>query len=241
MNATPSLRLRVLNASVLVLLAALAACGGSEGTPPPAPAPSGPDNGLVAGATKLSYTDPAGTGWRLVKDASSTDTRLVLDLVGPADVQSRGVGFNLAKGAGLSFSRFASGAYAIDTGVFQLKGTNANWESYAGTPADPVLFVSAPLKGGDVLSTGIFQKDRTNAPKNLTAPLVQVAVTLADVAAIDPGRLPVGGHPYSLGVPKARMIPADIGGMDFMLSVDTIAKAKMVDIPVAVGTVVATK
>jgi hypothetical protein len=242
MNATTSSRLRVLNASVLVLMTALAACGGSDGgTPAPAPTPAGPTNNLVPGATKLSYTDPTGTGWRLVKDASSTDARLVLDLVGPADSTSRGVGFNLLKGAGLSFSKFPSGAYALDTGVFQLRGTNTNFESYAGTAADPLLFVSAPLKGGDVLSTGLFQKDRTNTPKALTAPLVQVAVTLADVATIDPGKLPVGGHPYSLGVPKARMIPADIGGMDFTLSVDTIAKAKMVDIAVAVGTVTASQ
>jgi hypothetical protein len=189
----------------------------------------------------LSYTDPTSSGWKLVKDASSTDTRIVLDLVGPAGTQTRGVGFNLKKGMGLSFGTFAGGAFALDTGVFQLKGTNTNWESFAGTAADPVLFVSAPLKSGNVLSTGIFQKDRTNAPKDSAAPLVQVAVTLADFTKVDPAAVAASAEPYGLHVVKARIVPSDIGGMDFSLSPEVLAKAKLVDIQVDVGTLVASK
>ena len=224
--------------ALAAVLASLAACGGSSGT---APTTSTPSDGLVVGATKLAYTDPAGTGWRLVRDAASTDSRLVLDLVGPADTTSRGVGFNLARGEALAFAKFPSGAYALDTGVFQLKGSNSNFEAYAGTPADPVLFVSAPLKGGTVLSTGIFQKDRTFVPKPVVQPLVQVAISLADAASIDRSTLPVGGNPYRLSVVKARMIPADIGGANFQLDAETLRKAHLVDVDVAVGTVVASK
>ncbi|MEP6504027.1 MAG: hypothetical protein ABJD97_11895, partial [Betaproteobacteria bacterium] len=53
----------------------LAACGGdSEPTTPPAPPP--PPAPAVA-PTHLAYTDPTSSGWRLVKDASSTDTTIV--------------------------------------------------------------------------------------------------------------------------------------------------------------------
>jgi hypothetical protein len=220
----------------LAFAASLAACGG--GDQPAAPPPA---QGSATSVTPahLSYRDPTSSGWRLVKDASSTDTRLVLNLVGPAGTQTRGVGFNVKRGLGLAFARFANGGWAHDTGVYQLKGSNANYESFAGTDADPVLFVAAPLKAGDVLSTGIFQKDRTNAPKDSSAPLVQVAVTLADFSKIDAAALAAASDPFGLHVIKARIVPADIGGMDFALSVDVIKKARMLDIAIDAGTITA--
>ena len=218
----------------------LAGCGGGDSTPtntpaaPPAPPPP------IVKPTTLSYADPTSSGWRLVKDAASTPTRLVLDLVGPAGTQTRGVGFNLKRGMGLAFTTFPNGGYALDTGVFQLKGTNTNFEAYAGTDADPVLFASAPLKSGDVLSTGIFQKDRTNSPKDSAAPLVQVAVTLADFTKVTVDTVNASTDPYGLRVVKARIVPADIGGMNFALTTDVIKKAKMIDIAVDVGVITAT-
>jgi len=222
--------------TTLALFAALSGCGGGDSTPvsaPPAPVPA-------ATPTKLGYTDPTSSGWRLVKDAASTPTRLVLDLVGPAGTQTRGVGFNLRRGMGLAFGKFDNGGYAHDTGVFKLKGSNANFESYAGTDADPVLFVSAPLKSGDVLSTGIFQKDRSNGPKDSAAPLVQVVVTLADFAKVDPAAVNASTDPYGLHVIKARIIPADIGGMNFVLTTEVLKKARMLDVAVDTGTITAT-
>jgi hypothetical protein len=215
--------------------ATLAGCGGGGDSTPPAAPPPPP----VVAPTHLSYSDPTSTGWRLVKDATSTDTRIVLNLVGPAGTQTRGVGFNLRKGMGLAFGKFGS-AYAHDTGVLQLKGTNSNFESFAGTDADPVLFVSAPLKSGDVLSTGIFQKDRTNGPKDSAAPLVQVAVTLGDFSKLNLATVNASADPYGLHVIKARIVPADIGGMDFQLTAEVISKAKMQDITVDTGTLTAT-
>jgi hypothetical protein len=217
------------------LAATLAACGGDDNSTPPAPPPP------AVAPTRLSYTDPASTGWRLVKDATSTDTRIVLNLVGPAGLQTRGVGFNLKKGMGLAFGKFDSGAYALDTHVFELKGTNTNFEPFAGTDADPQLFVSAPLKSGDVLSTGIFQKDRANVPKDSTAPMVQVAITLGDFTKLDVGTVNASADPYGLHVVKARIVPADIGGMDSILTADVIAKAKMQNITVDTGTITATR
>ena len=64
--------------TTLALLAALSGCGGGDSTPanaPPAPAPA-----PAATPTTLGYTDPTSSGWRLVRDASSTSTRLVLGM-----------------------------------------------------------------------------------------------------------------------------------------------------------------
>jgi len=227
--------------TLLALSALVAGCGGGDATPAAAPPPQQASPTPPATApTRLDYTDPTSSGWKLVKDVSSTPTRLVLDLVGPAGTQTRGVGFNLKRGMGLAFATFDNGGWAHDTGVFQLKGSNSNFESYAGTDADPVLFVSAPLKSGDVLSTGIFQKDRTNVPKDSTAPLVQVAVTLADFSKTSVAAVNASTDPYRLRVTKARIVPADIGGMNFVLTVETMKKARMVDIQVDTGVITAT-
>jgi hypothetical protein len=224
--------------TTLALLSALSGCGGGDSTPPaPAPVPA-PSPAPVAAPTTLGYTDPTSSGWRLVKDAASTPTRLVLDLVGPAGMPTRGVGFNLKRGMGLAFGRFDNGGYAHDMGVYQLKGTNSNFESYAGTDADPVLFVSAPLKSGDVLSTGIFQKDRSNGAKDSGVPLVQVVVTLADFTKVDPAAVAAATDPYGLHVVKARIVPSDIGG--FNLTTEVLKKARMVDVTVDTGTITAT-
>lgn len=208
----------------LCSLALLAACGGGGSDEV--------NSSSGHAATSLSYTDPAGTGWRLVKQEGSTSKRIVLGLVGPADTKSRGVGFNLSVGRGARFGTFSEGVYAVDTGVFQLKGSNPNFESYAGTAADPVLFASR-LKGERMLTTGIFQKDRTYAAKSLVKPVVQIVVELDSVS------VPTQGRPVDLAVVKARTIPDDIGGMNFTVDMETLAKAKMADIDIAVGTLTA--
>jgi hypothetical protein len=199
----------------------VAGCGGGSDSAPA----SAPGSKV---ATSISYTDPSGSGWRLVKQESSTSTRVVLGLVGPSGTTSRGVGFNIGAGYGVHFATFTDGNYAKDTGVFQLKGSNPNFEPYAGTDADPVLFASR-LKGDKLLTTGIFQKDRSYSAKPLAAPVVQIAIELDQLTRL------TQGAQVSLTVLKARMVPADIGGMDFQLDMETLAKAKMQDITVEVG------
>jgi hypothetical protein len=219
----------IMNIRILCALAPLLAitgCGSSSTAPPSAP-------------TAISYVNPVGDGWKLVSDKSSTATRIVLNLVGPGGLTVRGVGFNLQKGSSLAFGQFDGGAYAHDTGVFELTGSNTNFESYAGTAADPVLFGSGIMAAGTVLTTGIFQKDRTRVPKPLDKPVVQVAIELAPNAPVVAGDDASLNQAYGLKVIKARIIPADIGGMDFILTTTVIAKAHMQDVYIAVGSIIA--
>jgi len=217
----------------LGLIAVLAGCGNSTGSGVSVTVPS--DSPVAS--TGLIYTNPTvSINWRLLKDPSSTPSHLVLNLVGPDNAVARGAGFNLQKSNCIKFSKSDSGAYATDMGVFQLMGTgyspNLN-EPYAGTPADPILFVSAPIKGGAVLSTGIYQKDRANPAVPVNQPLVQVAIDL-DTSAPNCN----SGTIVGLSVIKANIIPDDIGGMDYQLSADTVNKSKMQTIAVDVGTLV---
>jgi hypothetical protein len=204
---------RILSLATAALLAS--ACGGSSSAPAPTP------------ATGLSYSNPAGSGWRLVRNASSTSTRLVLDLVGPADVSTRGVGFNLAAPqASIRFGKFDDGLALRDTGVFELTNTQPD----PAQSADPVLKAAA-LKSGNVLSVGLFQKDRRASAKPSSAPLLQIVLELR------PGHALSSGAAIPLEVKKARIIPADIG----QLGNDTeiLAKSRLIDVPLAVGSLTA--
>ncbi|HLO66856.1 MAG TPA: hypothetical protein VK188_07540 [Holophaga sp.] len=206
-----------------LILALAVACGGGNTTEAPAPPP--------VAAKGLAYTDPAGSGWRLVKDASSTSTRLVLNLVGPVGVRSRGVGFNLQAGAKVAFGGFANGWHVRDTGVFQLLNYH---RSELFPPEDPEpVFLAAGVRPGNVLTVGVFQKDRLIDAKVVTQPLLQVAVEF------DAAKGLAAGDTVPLTVLKARMIPEDLGAMaqdGTYNEAEILAKGKVVDIPLAVGT-----
>ena len=207
-----------------LLLGLAMACGGGSGGPNTAPA---------APAKNLTYADPSGTGWRLVKDATSTPTRIVLNLVGPTGLMTRGAGFNLVAPAGIRFGTFPSanpvpdiGAADFpirDTGVYELKNTDNT-----GDPLEPVL-LSGGVKPGNLLTVGIFQKDRRATAKDSGVPLCQVALEI-DAA----GHLGAG-TPLPLKVVKAKYIAEDIGAFSITPTAEMVAKAKPVDFTIAVG------
>lgn len=204
-----------------LVLGLLTACGGGN-DPAPVPGPSP--------VSSLSYTDPTGTGWRLVKDSSSTASRLVLNLVGPAGLKCRGVGFNLKGADGVAFATFDGTAFAKDKGVFEL--TNVAPDPLSPPPSpEPVLFASG-VKPGNLLTVGIFQKDRRASAKDVNLPLVQVALSL-DAAKSASLR---SGDALALSVTKARIISEDIGDYATDSTTTLILKAQMADIQVAVGT-----
>lgn len=205
------LRLTLLSAFVLAGLTLGCGGGSSAHVEPPGP------------ATGLDYVDPSGSGWRLVKDPSSTSTRVVLALVGPAGAPSRGVGLNLQAPSTVAFQSFSDGRYLEDAGRYELL-------SAADDPAEPVAMVGG-LKPGNVLSVGIYQKDRAKSAKDSGAPLLRIALSL-----VLPTARPAGDR-QDLRVLKARIIPADIGSTtDDALTLDQ--KLRMAPISVAVGTLI---
>jgi hypothetical protein len=181
---------------------------------------------------KLGYTDPPPytPGWQLVKSSSSTPTRLVLDLVGPGD-KSRGVGFNLKADPRIRFVPLDDGMPVHDMGVFELRSVSPDTD----VPADlgePVYFAGGVMPG-NVLTVGIFQKDRTVSAKSTHLPVLSIALEVA------PGTQP---GPLALSVVKARMIPEDIGGPvsgpydpQAVLPPSVIAKSHLQPIDIAVG------
>ncbi len=199
----------------LVLLA-FAACGGGSSTSSPTPAPK---------ASALVYTDPTGSGWRLVKDASSTPTRLVLNVVGSSSLKSRGLGFNLKADGNVKWGKFPDGTYVQDPGVLELGEQGLT----PGDPGDPVFRNAGILKTG-VFTVGVFQKDRRLTAKASNQPLFRVAI---DFDATTTGKLDAGTT-IPLTVTKAKIIPEDIGPVD--LTWETVAKSRMEEITLAVGT-----
>jgi len=192
------------NLTIAVLcLGLLAACGGSTHHSDPV--------SNVHVYHSIQYTNPSSSGWKLVRDASSTQTRLVLNLVGPSGTLARGVGLTLQGDTqALKFGTFTGGSYIQDAGVFELVITDPN---------EPKL-----LAGGvkdDKLMLGIFQKDYNATSKDCGATLLQCAVEMkASSLTLDHASL-------ALKVVKAQMLPDDISKIT----------SKMEPIEVAVGLV----
>ena len=171
--------------------------------------------------TTLDYVDPTATGWRLVKDPSSTATRLVLNLMGPAGTLTRGVGFNLKAPASVRFGTFANRLPIRDLGVYQLL-------SKANDPGEPVALIGG-VKPGNLLTVGIFQKGREQPAKDSGAALCQIALEL------DPAAKLPSGEPVSLSIPKAKVIPQDIG-KETDDPATLAPKVRMADVTIALGT-----
>jgi hypothetical protein len=184
-------------ALVLTLILAMAvACGGGHSSPQPQASTTTSTTTSVA-AQGLAYTDPTSTGWRLVKDAASTDTRLVLNLVGPSGLLSRGVGFNLQVPATVKVGTFGNHLPISDLGVYDLL-------SSVNDPNEAVA-LGGGLKAGNLLSVGLYQKGRDKSAKDSGAPLCQIALTFDATAGLH------AGDAIPLSVVKARIIPEDIG------------------------------
>jgi hypothetical protein len=172
----------------------------------------------------LDYTNPQSSSWRLVKDGSSTPTRLVLALVGPSGTATRGVGFNLQAPAGVRWSTFAGGLPVEDTGLFELKNSKPD-PTLPATAEDPVLF-DGGVMDGNILTVGIFQKDRRYTAKDAGAPLLRIALELIPASA--KGAIP-------LTLKKAKMLPGDIGAYTDS-DLDIVTKTHLDAITIAVGT-----
>jgi len=133
-----------------IILASLMACGGGGGSSSTNGGGT-PDNPNAA--TKLVYTDPTPTStqWVLKKDAASTDTHLILNLMPPSDaVSGFGLGVTINAPSSLAWSKVNSAdAQLIHNTAYNL-GTGAQ-------------LIKAVSKNGDLI-TGIYQKGLTTTP-----------------------------------------------------------------------------
>ena len=224
----------VLPLAGLFLLGGLLACGGSAYTPPATPAaPAAP-----AAATGFTYQNPATDGWALVQNAASTPTHLLLDLVGPAGLKARGVGFNLSSDGSVPFHKFADGGYLADLGVFQLKLATPNlYTTTYPNMYEPTIMGGGTKHGGKLLTVGIYQKDRFQPSQAVNVPLCQIGLDFPASGG------PAAGTVIPLQMIRARIIPDDIGGYPSDLNnpdwTQVIKKFQMVDIQIALGTLTA--
>lgn len=162
-----------------LLVLTMASCGGGSNAGGSDPAPV---------ATGLVYTDPSGSGWRFLRNASSTHTHLVLDLI-PAAGSGRGVALTLqADTTKVAWAKVSpgdseyikpGGVYALGTGTVALVGT---------------------VKGTDLVA-GIFQKGRGNAASYGASSVLSVSLDLS-TSGLAPGT------EVSLSVKKTAHSPA---------------------------------
>jgi hypothetical protein len=151
-------------------------------------------------ATKLTYTNPAAApaGWSLVKDATSTNTHLVLNLVGPSDgTKYRGVGFTIQLDqTSVKFAKFldADGkslGYYQDGGVFLDKDA---------TGTDQPVVLQAGGVSGNKLTVGIFQRKDDNffgatgidstPARDCGSPVLKIAMDLDTTGGWTPATVP---------------------------------------------------
>jgi hypothetical protein len=210
-----------------LLLSLTLACGGgnSRGIPPASP------------ATGLAYADPTSTGWRLVKDASSTSTRLVLNLVGPAGLKTRGAGFNLLAPATVRFGKFITTDRVTtelpiqDTGVYSLLNhdpRDLGNESIPNDPLEPKLLAGG-VKKGNLLTVGIFQKDRYQSAKESGRALCQIALEFDPTTPLN------AGDQLALAITKSGYLPEEIGELTVHPTPEKAEKGRLLAMPIAVG------
>ncbi len=182
-------RLTALPALSLLAFLACGGGGGGSSTPPAAPA-----------AGKLVYTDPTSGTYRLLKNgALSTDSHLVLDLVGPAGAQGRGVAFSLTADASLvSWSKpQATDAELVAPALLELGSA-------------PQIFKVKAV--GATLQAAYAQKGAALSAKALDAPFGRVALALKP-----------GAHgSVSLTASAAQVLPASSAPQDITLSCGTL-------------------
>jgi hypothetical protein len=156
---------RLLPVLATCALAVLLACGGGSSTPAPVPAAAG-----------LAYVDPTSGTYRLVKDAASSGSHLVLDLQGPASGTAMGASITLsADTAKVAWVDIPAGG---TTATLMKNGTQFD----LGTGL-PILKAKAT---GSVLQATVAQKNPTPAA-TLNGTLLQVALDLKPGLGLTPG------------------------------------------------------
>jgi hypothetical protein len=238
---------------LLFALALGAACGKST------PAPQQPPPGEAQG---LDYQDPASSGWRLVKDASSTPERLLLSLVGPAGLKTRGAAFNVQLPAAVRAGGFPELGYedrperqlmpVRTTGVYELRRCSSCTKNACATGTCDVAMnvCRGPL--------GCFQNEAGRDPrepvllaggvkpgnlltvgafqKDRRADAKDSGAPLLQIAlALDGSAGAASGDLLPLAITRARFMAEDVGAFSVVPTPEQIAKATLVDMTIDVG------
>ena len=95
-------------------------------------------------------------------------------------------------------------------------------------PLEP-YFCAGGVKKGNLLTVGIFQKDRRWDAKDSGVPLCQIALEL------DPAAKPNAGDTLLLTITKAKYMAEDIGAFSVSPTQEMIDKAHLVNAQIAVG------
>ena len=185
---------RILMAGALL---SLAACGGGGGGGT-SPQPSQP-----AKAAGLVYTDPAGSGFRLIRDAGSTNTKLILRLVGPAASTGRGVAFT----------------FMVDPALADLvKVADADPEFVQNGEAfvlgDAPRFLKG-IKQNGTLRVTVSQKGQGSA-RALDAALLKVAIQFKAAAGLS------AGTAIPISVTEGEYLPATGGPVAMTVSTGSL-------------------
>ncbi len=170
----------------LTLTLACSGGGGDDKQPPPPPPKTIADT--------LAYTDPSGTSFRLVRHASSTASKLVLDLVGPAGT-GQGVAFIVsADQTKVTWSNPpSSGTLAANLAFTLGSGTQA----FVGKVGGNQLTL-------DQLQGAAFQKPGATAV-NLAQPLMRISLDLKSNIPVNtnvPMSFTAGNHLPASGGPS---------------------------------------
>jgi hypothetical protein len=127
-------------------------------------------------ATSLAYADPATSTYRLVKNAASSGSHLVLDLVGPATGTASGLSITLGadstKVAWVDVPAGGTSTTLVQNGTQFVLGAGI-----------PILKAKA---AGDVLQATVAQKAPTAAAP-LNGPLLRIALDLKPGLGLTPG------------------------------------------------------
>ncbi|RKH65390.1 hypothetical protein D7X96_23815 [Corallococcus interemptor] len=167
--------------------------------------PAGKDSAVITVpvAGSVRYVDPAGTGWRLVRNASlSSGNTLVLDLMGPTGQSGRGADLTLGLDAATAAWSTVEGSEYVANGGYDLG-------------AAPHLLKSG-VKGG-TLSVGVYQKGAAAHAYN--GALLSVALTVKATAETPAGAV------VPLTVLKAHALPASGSLQAINVAVGTITTA----------------
>ena len=179
--------LRTLGVLMALAIAAISCSSSSNGS-------------SVTKAKAFAYTDPTSTtDWRLVRDSSSTDTHLVLNLVGPTGSSAKGAGVTLlADATKAKWSVIGTDGQAVQNVAFNLG---------SGTP------LVRGMVSGDALLAGVFQKGGN--PVTTSSPVIRVALDLNTQGNIASGT----AIPISVAANSAKIVDASGATADINLAV----------------------